>query len=220
METFFVYKVSICIFAAENELMKDKILHRAIDMFLTFGFKSVTMDDISKDLGISKKTIYTHFKNKTELVKETAELQFEIIKTGIEKIRDKGLNAIEELFEIKQYILGQLKNEESSPEYQLQKFFPEIYTQLKTKQLEVVNNCIVNNLTKGINAKIYRSDINIDFTTRIYYTGITGIKDEETFPKTLFNQLQLMEYFLEYHIRAIATDQGLEVLKKLSNNNQ
>lgn len=198
--------------------MRDKILHKAIDMFLTFGFKSVTMDDISKDLGISKKTIYTHFKNKTELVKESVNIRFDHIKEGITQIRSYDLNPIEELFKIKQYILEQLKDEQSSPEYQLQKFFPEIYAALKTKQLEVVNTCILENLIKGIESKIYRPDLNLEFISRIYYVGISGIKDEETFPQTLFNQLQLMEHVLEYHIRAIATDKGLDILKKLTTN--
>lgn len=198
--------------------MKDKILHKAIEMFLMYGFKTVTMDDISKDLGISKKTIYTHYKNKTALVKETAYFMFESIEKGINDICNKNLNAIEELFEIKKLVLKKLKNEESSPHHQLQKFFPDIYQNLKTKQLKSVNQCIVRNLQKGMDAKLYRTNINVEFVSRIYYTGVTGIKDLETFPSTLFNQQVLMEEVLDYHIRAIATDKGIEILKHLTTN--
>ena len=61
--------------------MKDKILHKAAEMFLNLGFKSVTMDDIAHELGVSKKTIYTHFSNKTDLVKEVTDSVFEIVCT-------------------------------------------------------------------------------------------------------------------------------------------
>lgn len=198
--------------------MKDKILQKATDMFLSIGYKSVTMDDIAKELSISKKTIYTHFGNKTDLVDESTCQLFEQIEEGINTICSKGLNAIKELFEIKQFVMKQLKDEESSPVYQLQKFFPDIHHELKTKQLKVVNDCILTNIKKGITDKIYRDNLNQQFIANIYYVGVMGIKDEEIFPKEQFKQKQLMEYILDYHIRAIATTKGLEILNKITTN--
>ncbi|MGY6650014.1 TetR/AcrR family transcriptional regulator [Wenyingzhuangia sp. IMCC45574] len=198
--------------------MKEKILNKANEMFLTYGFKSVTMDDISKDLGISKKTIYTHFSNKTDLINETTLFMHENIECGINEICEQNLNAIEELFEVKRFVLEKLKNEESSPFYQLQKFFPEIHQNLKTKQLAAVNDCIVRNIEKGIASGSYRNNIDIQFISRMYYVGIVGIKDEEIFPKQSFKQTELMELVLDYHIRAIATNKGLEILNTITNN--
>ena len=66
--------------------MKERIIHKATDLFLKLGFKSVTMDDIAQELAISKKTIYTHFKNKTELIKECAWFMLDNITTGIDEI--------------------------------------------------------------------------------------------------------------------------------------
>lgn len=195
--------------------MKCKILEKAAEMFIRIGFKSVTMDDISKDLSISKKTIYSHFKNKKELVDEVTGYMFDHINKGIDAIRDKKLDAIEELFEIKQYVLKTLKDEQSSPQYQLEKFFPEIHKKLKNKHLSIVHTCIIDNIKRGIENNVYRNNINIDFISRIYFTGITGIKDLETFPISLYQQTDLMEYFLDYHIRAIATQKGLLKLEQL-----
>ena len=64
--------------------MKDQILIKATDMFLTLGYKSVTMDDIAAEMGISKKTIYQHFSNKDALVKESTLHLFETISCGID----------------------------------------------------------------------------------------------------------------------------------------
>ena len=104
--------------------MKDKILHKSAEMFLTLGFKSVTMDDIANELGVSKKTIYTHFSNKTDLVKEVTDTVFENICIGINTICSREENPIDELYEIKRFSMEYLKNEKASPQYQLQKYYP------------------------------------------------------------------------------------------------
>src|SRR5210317_2058788 len=129
--------------------MKEKILNKAVDLFLTVGFKSVTMDDIAHEMRISKKTIYAHFKNKTELVKETSFHVFEYISQGIDCICASNKNPIEELYEIKRFVMLHLKNDKSSPQYQLQKYYPEISQSLMKKQFEVMQDCVINNLNKG-----------------------------------------------------------------------
>ena len=69
-----------------SSIMKDKILEKAGEMFLNLGFKSVTMDDIANEIGVSKKTIYIHFSNKTALVNSVTLSVFETISGGIDLI--------------------------------------------------------------------------------------------------------------------------------------
>ncbi len=104
--------------------MKIKILEKATDMFLNYGFKSVTMDDIANKMGISKKTIYAHYVNKTKLVEDCTMHLFDTISQGIDHICSLGKNPIEELYEIKKFAMVHLKDEKSSPQYQLQKYYP------------------------------------------------------------------------------------------------
>jgi len=197
--------------------VKEKILEKSEELFLKYGFKSVTMDDIANKMAISKKTIYTHFKNKTQLVKETTLKVFEKISHGIDCICSLNKNPIEELFEIKTLILEQLKGEKTSPQYQLSKYYPEIYNTLKKKQFDIMQDCVIENITKGISQGLYRLDINIEFISRIYFLGMTGIKDEELFPSESFKKQQLMENYLEYHLRGIVTQKGLVKLNQIIN---
>ena len=104
--------------------MREKILQKAAEMFLNLGFKSVTMDDIANEIGISKKTIYAHFDTKTKLVEAVTFYLFNMISNGIDEINARKLNAIEELFAVKSFIGEHLKDEKSSPFYQLQKYYP------------------------------------------------------------------------------------------------
>jgi AcrR family transcriptional regulator len=197
--------------------MKEKILESATEMFLTYGFKSVTMDDIAEKMSISKKTIYTHFNNKTKLVEETTFGMFECISTGIDKICELNNNPIEELFQIKKFILEHLKDEKSSPIHQLQKFYPKIHSNLTRKQFDIMQGCVVANLERGVLNGIFRKEINIQFITRVYFKGMVGIKDAETFPTEMFSMNYLLENYLEYHVRGIATEKGIQTLEKIQN---
>jgi len=200
--------------------MKEKILQKATDMFLSYGFKSVTMDDIANKLGISKKTIYTHYANKTELVADSTMHMFDIISNGIDHICALEKNPIEELYEIKKFVMVNLKNEKSSPQYQLQKYYPKVHDVLRNKQFEIMQECVVRNIEKGIELGIYRENLNIGFVSRIYFSGVHSIKDLQVFPLEQFPVSTLIDEYLEYHLRGIVTPAGRKILNKIINSNQ
>ncbi|WP_179344342.1 TetR/AcrR family transcriptional regulator [Winogradskyella ursingii] len=200
--------------------MREKIIHKSADLFINLGFKSVTMDDIAKEMGISKKTIYVHFPNKTKLVEATTLHMFETISYGIDCICALEKNPIEEIFDIKQFVMEHLKNEKSSPQYQLQKYYPKIFTSLKSKQFEVMQGCVTENLKRGLSQGLYRDNIDVDFISRIYFNGMVNLKDQDLFPLKKFSMNTLMEYYLEYHLRGICTPKGLETLIRLLKTNQ
>ena len=198
--------------------MREKIIHKAAELFLTLGFKSVTMDDISNDLGISKKTIYVHFENKTPLVEAVTFTIFDTVSEGIDCICNASINRIEELYEIKMYVMNYLKNEKTSPQFQLKKYYPQIYQRLHIKQFEKMHVSVKDSIQKGVDTSLFRSNIDVDFISRMYFNGMSGIKDENIFPTELFTMEYLMENYLEYHLRGICTPKGIEVLTKIITN--
>jgi AcrR family transcriptional regulator len=198
--------------------MKEKIIFKSAELFLNLGFKSVTMDDIANELGISKKTIYVHFENKTKLVEAVTFSVFETICQGIDCIYEESKNPIEELYDIKMYVMQYLKNEKTSPQFQLKKYYPKIYQRLHFKQFEKMHESVKNSIQKGVETELFRPKIDVDFISRMYFNGMAGIKDETIFPKSLFTKDYLMEHYLEYHLRAIVTDKGLKILDKFINN--
>ena len=200
--------------------MRDKILHKSQELFLNLGFKSVTMDDIAREMGISKKTIYVHFPNKTKLVEATTLHMFETISQGIDCICALKKNPIEEIFDIKEFVMDHLKNEKSSPQYQLQKYYPKIFATLKSKQFEVMQSCVTENLNRGLELGLFRDNINIEFISKIYFSGMMVIKDRAFFPLKNFSMQTLMNNYLEYHLRGICTPKGLETLTGLIRTNQ
>mmetsp|Transcript_16512 Transcript_16512/g.19131 ORF Transcript_16512/g.19131 Transcript_16512/m.19131 type:complete len:203 (-) Transcript_16512:4153-4761(-) len=201
-------------------MMKDKILEKSKELFLNLGFKSVTMDEIASSLGVSKKTIYKYFKNKTELVAAVTNYMFDTVSCGIDGICELKMNPIDEIFSIKRLVMEHLKDEKSSPQYQLQKYYPKIYSSLKQKQFLVMQGCVIDNLKKGIEDELYRDSIDVEFISRIYFNGMIGIKDKDMFPLNNYSMKTLMNYYLEYHLRGICTDKGINQLEDQLKNNQ
>ncbi len=199
--------------------MKDDILKVATDLFLNLGFKSVTMDDLAHEMGISKKTIYEHYDHKTELVQEVSFSILHQIFDGVDAIIKENKNPIEELYDIKKYVLQHLKGEKSSPVQQLQKYYPKIYKAIQLKQYSYMQDCVCVNLSRGIEQELFRKNLDVNFVSRIYFIGITGIKDVSVFSTIEFPPAALHEHYLEYHLRGIVTSKGREILLQLINVN-
>lgn len=200
--------------------MREKILLAASDLFLNYGFKSVTMDDIASTLGMSKKTIYQHFDNKTKLVEATTMYLFNYISQGIDHICSLEKNPIEEVYAIKRFVMDHLKDEKSSPQYQLQKYYPKIFNTLKQKQFEIMQTCVIENLERGIKFGLYRDTISPQIIARLYFNSMLAIKDKDLFPLKQFSINTLMEHYLEYHLRGICSSKGIEKLNHLLTTNQ
>jgi AcrR family transcriptional regulator len=200
--------------------VKEEILNRATEMFLNLGFKSVTMDDLAKRMSISKKTIYSHFCNKTKLVEESTMHLFNVITDGIDEIVAQEKNPIEELYEIKKLVMGHLNDEKASPQFQLQKYYPKVHRCLKTMQFDKMHGCVLKNVQRGVEMGLYRPNLDAEFVARIYFAGVNNIKDSEYFSTGEFSQAVLMDNFLEYHLRGIVTPEGRQKLNSIINSNQ
>lgn len=214
METFFVSKVSYCTFAL---CMEEKIIEKAGELFLNLGFKSVTMDDIASELGISKKTLYKYFSNKHALVEKTTSTLHNSCFTIIEKITNQGFNPIKENFEIKKIFREMFQNASSSPIYQLKKYYPKIHEKTMQKELILFSECLKKNVEKGIADGYYKNNIDIELVTKFYFTLVFSIH-ENTIENYKIPKLE--QDVLVYHTRAIATEKGLLELEQQLKNNQ
>ncbi|WP_408023658.1 TetR/AcrR family transcriptional regulator [Tenacibaculum sediminilitoris] len=194
--------------------MKDKIIDKAGEMFLTLGFKSATMDDIAKELGVSKKTLYKYFPNKTALVDASTEAVHNTISEAIDKVKSQNYNAVEEEFAVKAIFKEMFKNAKTSPMYQLKKYYPETYTKLAEREVCMFRDCNIDNLEKGVNQGLYRAEIKSDLLVNFYFTLVFGVFESELYSNDMQEVMQMEYEILEYHIRAIATEKGVKELEK------
>ncbi|WP_428742638.1 TetR/AcrR family transcriptional regulator [Tenacibaculum sp.] len=194
--------------------MVDKIIDKAGEMFLTLGFKSTTMDDIARELGVSKKTLYKYFPNKTALVDASTEAVHNTISETINKVKSENYNAVEEEFAVKAIFKEMFKNAKTSPMFQLKKYYPETYTKLIEREVCMFRDCNIDNLEKGINQGLYRPEIKRDLLVNFYFTLVFGVFESELYSNDMQQVMQIEYEILEYHIRAIATAKGVKELEK------
>ena len=191
--------------------MKEKIIQKASELFLKLGFKSITMDDIACEMCISKKTIYKFFCNKEALIQESTALIHKEVHEIIDAIVAKNNNAIAENFEIRKMFSEMFQSSDTSPIYQLKKYYPEIYEKVMAEEIQECSKLFRNNIEKGIDAGLYRSNLDIEVYVRFYYTLIFSIYENTSSEKEA-QKLELEA--LEYHTRAMASTKGLLKLEQ------
>jgi len=195
--------------------MEHIILKKASELFIKYGFKNVTMDEIANDLGISKKTIYVYYENKSELVEAVIKYLFNEIKIIIEEIKNQNLNPIEESFKTFSTVSQLLQDEKISIEFQLKKYFPDVYERINCEKSEILQNTITDNLTRGINEGVYRISIDVDFISRYFLTTISSFKNYDYFEMDEVDLISGMKLILELYFRSIVTEKGLIYLEKI-----
>ncbi|TVR40607.1 MAG: TetR/AcrR family transcriptional regulator [Cryomorphaceae bacterium] len=191
---------------------EQHIIQQVIGLFLKYGIKSLTMDDIARHLGVSKKTLYKYVSDKNDLVRRVVTLQSELEQQIIAKICERGLNAIDEIFEISRIVAELLGQMHPSVHYDLEKYHPEVWRSTFKHREDFVFNCVLENLNKGKKEGLYREDLNTGVIARLYIAKMDVLFDGEMFPATQFNFREVYLEFFRYHIRGIASHQGLQYL--------
>jgi TetR/AcrR family transcriptional regulator, cholesterol catabolism regulator len=178
------------------------------------GIKSVTMDDVSKELGISKKTLYQHFENKYQLVEAVITTHVEREKACIDEIAEGAKDALEEMVKIGVLLASTIEDVSPSTLFDLQKYYFKTWKILMKNQDERIVNSIIQNIEKGIAGGYYREDVNAEVIARIYAKATYMIVDEIANPNSQFTRKEMIWELHNYHIHAIATSKGLKLWKK------
>jgi AcrR family transcriptional regulator len=191
----------------------QQILMGALQVFMKYGIRSVTMDDLARHLGVSKKTIYKYVSDKKELVLKGMEYHHEMETCAIDSCIKIGQNAIDENFEISKVIVGQLKNVHPSVMYDLQKYYPESMTSFQQYKMTVVKDWVSSNMQRGIDQGLYRDDLNIPILTGVYLARMDDFFNRDLFPEEISSAEVYLETF-RYHIRGLASEKGIDYLKE------
>jgi AcrR family transcriptional regulator len=189
------------------------ILQKVRSLYRKYGIRSVTMDDVSRELGISKKTLYQYVHDKDELVRKVVELELLSQHDHMIKSCDDSLNAIEELAEIAQCINYMLKEYSAVTEYDLRKYYPDLYLKIREVRRDRIHKFIEDNLIKGKLQHLYREDLNVEIVAKLGLSHIDSMFESEIITITEFlEQKFFLEYFV-YHLRGIVNDKGLKILE-------
>ncbi len=143
-----------------------KILGAAAELFSQYGFKSITMDDIARRAGISKKTLYLHFANKDEVVNESVIWHKNNMCANCEAILNEAENAIEAMVKMLAFFDDMHRKINPMAIFEMQRFFPLAYKSFRDMMLEKDVVLLANNINQGIKEGYFREDVNADLMAR------------------------------------------------------
>jgi AcrR family transcriptional regulator len=196
----------------QENCISEKIFEKACSLFFSIGIRNTTMDDLAKELGISKKTLYKEFDNKADLVRFCVAYELKKNEKTFQERADNTENAIEELVLSAVDIHADLQQFHPSIIQDLMKFYPESWNLIEHHRDIFAKNNIENNLKKGIKQGVYRKDINIEI--------VAALCLQLSFFSLHFDHKghQVSEVYLEvlrYNVHAIATQKGIELFEQL-----
>jgi TetR/AcrR family transcriptional regulator, cholesterol catabolism regulator len=194
--------------------LKDTLFTAAFELFLKYGIKSVSMDDISRKLGISKKTIYTFVANKESLISNVLDKHLESDEEEILKITNKSIDAIDEMVNISQHILTFLCDMTPSLVFDLKKYHPELWAKVEKQHFTFIENTIHNNLVRGQKEGLYRKNFDAKIVSKLYVAKSNCIVDTDNFPIANYNRVNLFKEMISYHLHGVVSPEGFQLFQQ------
>lgn len=194
----------------------DLILRTSGTLFRKYGIRSISMDDIAKELGMSKKTLYQYVENKTDLVEK---LLNHLISASPACITDesKNLNAIDVLLQVSVKVREEIKEMNPAIAFDLEKFYPVIYRNFVQGKRDHIYRKIKENLEQGIREGIYRNDVDSDLVAKLYVQKLIDLHNPDFLSSVDFSFEKVFQVMFDNHIRGISNPVGLAYYQNLIN---
>ena len=191
----------------------QEITKKAAKLFHRYGIKSVSMDDVARELSISKKTLYKLFKDKTELVSKV------LVCPAHEALDDvsiaESLNAVEKHIMVYEKIVDFLAELNPTFEYDLKKYYPKLHKEVIQKRRKNIYENMYRDLTQGVKEGFFRPDIDIDIINTMNIIRIEGFQTMDVKEVYKRDLLEVVEVFFSYHFHAIATEKGKKEFERI-----
>ncbi len=195
-------------------ITKERILEKAEELFIKYGIKRITMDEISAQLGISKKTIYLSFADKNELVAEIFDKHIYRSKQDCAMDAEKADNAVHELLLGSETFCATMQSINPSVLYDLEKYHPDVFRRFTEFKNNFLYNIIMQNLKRGMEEELYRTDINPDIIVRLRLADILLSTNIELFPTRQFKLPDVEREIITHFLHGIVTQKGAKMIKK------
>lgn len=197
----------------ENDLIRKKIISESVVLFMEYGIRSVTMDDIARHLGMSKKTIYQHFKDKEEIILVSTHDYFRKEHERMVEMEKESENAVEALFNLTVCIRDQVRNIKSNVLFDLKKYYQKAWEKYTRFKHEVIYDTVLRNMNRGISEGLFRSDINPEILAQLRIGEIELSFNKEYFPEDKFSLVEIHEQLFEHFTYGILSEKGFKLFE-------
>lgn len=194
--------------------IKKKILKAAENLFMKYGVRSISMDDISRHLSVSKKTLYQHFIDKEDIVSMTCQAHIDSMANQITEISKSSINAIDELVKISTCLKKSSEDTNPSLLFDLQKFHPKAWGVWLTHKNKFIRESVIRNLKQGIEEGHYRPEINVEIIAAMRLELVHLPFDDNVFPLSRFKAAEVQMQIFDHFVHGIVTEKGKKLYQK------
>ena len=192
---------------------QSDIILKSANLFLKHGIKSVTMDDLARELGVSKKTIYKYFDDKDDLITKIVKDRTSTDRKVCENARTESENAIEALFSISEFISTMLSEVHSSVFFDLQKYHKKAWNLMHEHRVNFVKSQIKENIKRGQKEGLYLESLHPEVIASIYISTMNALFDARIFDMSSLKFNEIFNEIIFFQIRGMASEKGVEYLK-------
>jgi AcrR family transcriptional regulator len=192
---------------------KERILQAAEELFFRYGIRSITMDDIARHLSVSKKTLYRYFEDKDQIVATLTKFDIAESERCSAEIAKQSRDPVDEILQSMEYLTRKISGWHPSMIYDLQKYHPKSWGEVRKFSQEYMLNAVVRNLRRGIRQGIYRSNLNILILARLRIEQVSLAMNPEIYPPSQFDLKKVEWELLNHFLHGILTDKGRKLLE-------
>lgn len=193
---------------------KQRIQKAAHDLVMQYGIRSVSMDDIAANLGMSKKTIYQYFKDKDELVEAVVDEVISTNQCACKADIERSENAVHEIFLVMEMMAEMFKTMNPFILHDMQKYHPSAFSKFKKHKNEFLYNVCTQNLLRGVKEELYRPELAVDILCR-YRVESMFIPFSPEFQQSLKHSLgKIEEEILMHFLFGLVSQKGYKQIIK------
>lgn len=193
---------------------QEKWLKRVEELFFKLGIKSITMDDVARELGISKKTLYAFVESKDDLVSKVMDRHIAAQCSIDELVHAASTDAVDEMVRVIKQIMADFGQMKPNVVHEMQKYHREVWERVNDFQQGYILNMARQNIEWGRRDGLYRTDFDVEIAARFYIAGAMSIFDERYFPKPPYSFDSLFKEFIINYLYSIVSEKGAKVLKE------
>ena len=197
--------------------MNVRIKQKADELFRRYGVKSITMDEIASQLGVSKKTIYQSFADKNQLVDEVIMDMLAVNKSNCKESKENAENAVHEVFLMMESMENLFMNLNPAFVFDIERGSPQTYKKFLNFKYDFVFGIMKDNILRGKKEELYRENLNIDLIARFRIETMMLPFKEEVFPRNQFPLITIHQELIEYNLYAMVTLKGYKLITKYQN---
>ncbi len=194
--------------------IKDRIKQKADELYRRYGIKTVTMDEIANQLGVSKKTIYQSFSDKNELVDAVIVDILKYNKDCCQGYKLNSQNAIHEVFQALEMLQVMFDNMNPAILHDIERNHLATYKKFKEFKYKYLFEIVKDNIERGKKEELYRPEVNTDVVAKVRLETMMMPFNEQLFPKNKFSLVTLQQQLIEYFLFGIASLKGYRLIVK------